>query len=130
MYCRPLRFASGAMSLIALSARSSDSRLIRSLSGFRSMIWFLVSLSRARFLHFSRPVRSLMPFSGGLQDVDVLELLVGQLDLGLVLQDVADGGLEVLVGKRRGRARRPGRRRGRAARPPARRRGELEGAWS
>ena len=110
MYWRPLRLARGLMSLIALSARSSDWRLVRSLSGFKSLILFLVSLISARFLHFSRPVRSLMSLPGASRNVDVLKLLVGQLDLGLVLEHVADGGLEVLVGKRRG-----GRGRGRHA---------------
>ena len=52
------------MSLMALSARSSDWRLVRSLSGFRSLILFLLSLINARFLHFSRPVRSLMSLPG------------------------------------------------------------------
>ena len=52
------------MSLISFSARSSDWRLARSLSGFKSVILFLVSLIRARFLHFSRPVRSLISLPG------------------------------------------------------------------
>ena len=45
-----------------------------------------------------------MSLPGRLEEIDVLELLVGQLDLGLVLEDVADGGLEVLVGEGRGGA--------------------------
>ena len=56
MYCKALSPARGLMSLISFWARSSDCRLARSLRGFKSLILFLVSLIRARFLHFSRPV--------------------------------------------------------------------------
>ena len=90
------------MSLIALSARSSDWRLVRSLSGLRSLILFLVELQQRQVLALLQAGQVLDLLAGRLQDVDVLELLVGQLDLGLVLEDVADRGLEVLVGERAG----------------------------
>ena len=108
MYWRPLRLASGPMSLIALPDRSSECRFVRSLSALMSLILFLSSLSQRQVLALLQAREVLDVLAGRFQEIDILEFLIGQLDLGLVLEHVADRGLEVLVGERRGGAGRAG----------------------
>ena len=59
----------------------------------------LGELEQRQVLALLKTGQVLDAFLGSLQDVHVLELLVGQLDVGLVLQDAPDGGFQVLVGK-------------------------------